>query len=955
METEKRRGLLQLLSGVEEKLAFPKQQARLHELAQRKSRILNVQNGSRRGVDVSKAVVLHEGSLRTLWAEKAQKNVEAKQVAPEGAVRAEALKWENKRLAEAKAKLEAQLRDQSRRMSQMEDTLAELRNCTSKHSAPSRGPHSSFKVRPGSMDVEKVHEALSAALVDRDAARQMCQEVRAMLAQSEALRKADPDRKVQLLQTETIHLRTALTRMRAEAMTYQQDIKKLQMERNLARHTLQEVKQSVAADVMASSQTLQELRATMLRDKSATESRMAELDAKCLSYSLALQRADHQQASDKGMIASLSQSCSKLRAEVKSLAVENSGMHTRMQSVLEAQKRRALEAVRAAEHSRARMLREKAAAEHDLVQVTAARDLLEQQLRETQASLASSKAAAPPSQAPAAVTASPFAQCSGIPHELQTLCAELKTENARLHAEVAELRSTSANDGLPSSHAFSGVDVLLEPHGDAISPLNSPDQAQKGTACANAPRTPPTGSTDAQSRSVAREDSPADSSAHRTPATLDCSVNNTPANADAHRRRSVSAHALVFEDANPARARLPITEYYNGLDDTTQPEHETPFVNGWAGSMERPRTARRLASLSCDSESSERLFTARSRAGSTASTIYTDAHSDAGSEASLELTPAKSGALAQMQEKLAAAHEKLEQVELEKADAARLAALRGRAADAQSAALRAAEAALAKKRRALAEALKAREAAEAALAHSQAKLQDDDSKVHDMANELEAALDEAQKEKQILLDANAALQDELSSLREKQKSAELKPGELQAEMVQNNSESNEAIEAYEHTVAELTAERQAAEEDAEKARQALAAAQMQLGQLQGEQAAMALEREWALESSGALQARIDELLQERKTQSPSAVLSLEAELEHTRSALSQAERDAARAQEEAAQLKHQLREPLQALPNDPFNMGAWLSKKFERTKSGRSSANVARSLHDASTKAAERL
>ncbi len=36
-----------------------------------------------------------------------------------------------------------------------------------------------------------------------------------------------------------------------------------------------------------------------------------------------------------------------------------------------------------------------------------------------------------------------------------------------------------------------------------------------------------------------------------------------------------------------------------------------------------------------------------------------------------------------------------------------------------------------------------------------------------------------------------------------------------------------------------------------------------------------------------MQARIDELLQERKTQSPSAVLSLEAELAHTRSALSQ--------------------------------------------------------------------
>ena len=46
------------------------------------------------------------------------------------------------------------------------------------------------------MNVEKVHEALSAALADRDAARQMCQEVRGMLAQSEALRKADPDRQV---------------------------------------------------------------------------------------------------------------------------------------------------------------------------------------------------------------------------------------------------------------------------------------------------------------------------------------------------------------------------------------------------------------------------------------------------------------------------------------------------------------------------------------------------------------------------------------------------------------------------------------------------------------------------------------------------------------------------------------------------------------------------------------
>ena len=95
-----------------------------------------------------------------------------------------------------------------------------------------------------------------------------------------------------------------------------------------------------------------------------------------------------------------------------------------------------------------------------VVQVTAARDLLEQQLRETQASLASNKAAALPSQAAAAVAISPFAQCSGVPHQLQSLCAELKVENARLHAEVAELRAAAANDGLPSSHTFLGTRAL---------------------------------------------------------------------------------------------------------------------------------------------------------------------------------------------------------------------------------------------------------------------------------------------------------------------------------------------------------------------------------------------------------------------------------------------------------------------------------------------------------------
>ena len=55
--------------------------------------------------------------------------------------------------------------------------------------------------------------------------------------------------------------------------------------------------------------------------------------------------------------------------QVKSFARENASMQERMRSILEEQKKKTLEVVRAAEHSRAQMLCEKAAAEHDLVQV----------------------------------------------------------------------------------------------------------------------------------------------------------------------------------------------------------------------------------------------------------------------------------------------------------------------------------------------------------------------------------------------------------------------------------------------------------------------------------------------------------------------------------------------------------------------------------------------------------
>ena len=53
-----------------------------------------------------------------------------------------------------------------------------------------------------------------------------------------------------------------------------------------------------------------------------------------------------------------------------------------------------------------------------------------------------------------------------------------------------------------------------------------------------------------------------------------------------------------------------------------------------------------------------------------------------------------------------------------------------------------------------------------------------DVQVQNLATGLEAALDDAQKEKQRLLDANAVLEEELSSLREKQKSAEAMVGLL---------------------------------------------------------------------------------------------------------------------------------------------------------------------------------
>lgn len=68
------------------------------------------------------------------------------QAAPAGAVKAEALRWENRRLAEAKEKLEGLTRDQQRRIIQLEEALSELK------SAPGRRCNSLSRTASGTSD-----------------------------------------------------------------------------------------------------------------------------------------------------------------------------------------------------------------------------------------------------------------------------------------------------------------------------------------------------------------------------------------------------------------------------------------------------------------------------------------------------------------------------------------------------------------------------------------------------------------------------------------------------------------------------------------------------------------------------------------------------------------------------------------------------------------------------------
>ena len=68
------------------------------------------------------------------------------QAAPEGAVKAEALRWENRRLGEAKEKLEGLTRDQQRRIIQLEEALSEMK------SNPPRRSNSLSRTESGTSD-----------------------------------------------------------------------------------------------------------------------------------------------------------------------------------------------------------------------------------------------------------------------------------------------------------------------------------------------------------------------------------------------------------------------------------------------------------------------------------------------------------------------------------------------------------------------------------------------------------------------------------------------------------------------------------------------------------------------------------------------------------------------------------------------------------------------------------
>jgi hypothetical protein len=95
------------------------------------------------------------------------------------------------------------------------------------------------------------------------------------------------------------------------------------------------------------------------------------------------------------------------------------------------------------------------------VEALAARDGLQQQLQETQASLAGSAAGSPHRAAAVIIAESPFMKHSGVVQEMQVQVASLKTDNAAMRAELAEQRAEVA--GLRSRAARRGISLGESP------------------------------------------------------------------------------------------------------------------------------------------------------------------------------------------------------------------------------------------------------------------------------------------------------------------------------------------------------------------------------------------------------------------------------------------------------------------------------------------------------------
>ncbi|BDA50922.1 hypothetical protein COCOBI_17-1410 [Coccomyxa sp. Obi] len=1004
-----RDGLVSSLAEIETKMgaSFKRAAGSLDDFAKRKSRILAVQNGSQRYRIPGAQVTLREGSLRALWTEKAKKGSDGKKAAPEGAVKAEALRWENRRLAEAKDKLEGLTRDQQRRIIQLEEALSDLKstparrsNSLSRTASGTSDPGSgspSRKVSSERPDVAALQAAMEearakavaaevarkATVAERDTARQMLHGIKAMLAQSEALRQSSDNShpvKVQSLQREVDRLQASLKRTKAEAAADCKELKAVKAERDLALRTLAEVKSAVASSEAARSTTLRQLQDAIQREKSSLETRMAEMDARCAGYVAALQRAEREAVADKECITALRAAVARVHAQAKAAKAEREVAEKRHAEIAEDRRRRTMKALHEAEQSRSQLLCDKAAAEHDCAQALAAKEAAEKQAASLKALLESLEGSGPKQPVmpevcsgkadPVTHSASSSTlqasgahaqkersyteaatQTDGAPeaqdenstqqrgtearnetagaveapakgthsletpqtekqvHQWEQEVSELKASNAELRAELTRMKEAAAAEA-QSAQATA----------QQGSP-ESPPETSRADAAPRGPTTPVSASSEGLSRSSSSPGSAGPGSAksqlprrHRRPPSLELWPPSSV--------HPVSSAASVSVSNSPAPH--PSAESSTATITT----HSRSSYGSVASSVMRSSAEYALSDGEAD------MFEdARSRAPSNASSVDMDAYFDAESDfdaTNSTTSPGRSDALAQMQEKLAAAVVRAEELEREREEAARLARLHGRAVETQAAALRAAEASLARKRADVLAADRARAAAEAALAKSLAERRADDKKVQQIAAELERSLAEAHGEKQRLEEANAEQAARISTMHESCKAAESKVLELQAELERVSGQADEMGRCL-----------QAA---AEAARRSEAAARDEVKALALSKEQLLSEKEWTWDTMQAMEARVEELLssQAQAAAAPAdsalqrQIADLEADLSAANSALAQARTEAAGLQQECMQLRHEARQlggEEKGTPRSPDKVGTWLAKNLGKAGS----------------------